>query len=234
MIANVSELEVNTKSGLTLANFSSIENCSVTPIQSIKKVRTVNSSTLSLPDSSESVKIGGNLNQDQIRELEDILFEFKSAFSLNGKIGWAQYIKHSVELMPEAQPFVEPFRRHPQLHKDEMSRQTTDMLKNGIITPSESPWASEYVVVKKKNGEWRICIDFRKLNSLTVKNAYPLPNLEECLENLGGRLFYSQFDFTSGYWQVEMDQKSRPSTAFRTNGGLFEFVECRSGCRTLR
>lgn len=93
----------------------------------------------------------------------------------------------------------------------------------------ESPWASEYVIVKKKNGDWGICVDFRKLNSVTTKNAYPLPNLQECLEKLSAKLYYSQFDLTSGYWQIEMEESSRPLTTFRTNEGLFEFLRMSFG-----
>lgn len=76
---------------------------------------------------------------------------------------------------------------------------------------------------KKKNGEMRLCIDFRKLNSMTKKNVYPLPNVEDCLETLAGKNFFSQIDFYSGFWQIKMQKESKELTAFRTEDSLFQF-----------
>lgn len=94
------------------------------------------------------------------------------------------------------------------------------MLNQGIIEPCNSPWASEYVLVQKKGGDWRLCIDYRKLNLLTVKSCYPLPHIDACLENLAGKKLFSRIDFASGYWQVRVEKASRPYTAFRTHEGL--------------
>lgn len=97
------------------------------------------------------------------------------------------------------------------------------MLKDKIVQPSQSPLCSEFVMVKKKTGEWRLCVDFRKLNNVTRKDSYPLPNLDECLENLAGSKYFSQIDFASGYWQIPVEKKSRELTAFRVGGELYEF-----------
>lgn len=114
-------------------------------------------------------------------------------------------------------------RRRPQMHRQETSRQVEKMLADGIIEPSSSPWASAYVVVQKQTGEYRICIDYRKLNSLTKKYPYPSPNLEQCLETLAGKRFFSSFDLASGYWQLPMAETSKPLTAFRCEDGHFQF-----------
>lgn len=96
-------------------------------------------------------------------------------------------------------------------------------LSKDIIEPSSSPWASEYAVVQEKTGDFSICLDFRRLNTLTKKNSFPLPNIEECLETLACEAYFSKLDFASGYWQVPMAKNSREMTAFRTPNGLYQF-----------
>ena len=93
----------------------------------------------------------------------------------------------------------------------------------GIIEPSVSPWAAAYVLVRKKTGEIRLCIDFRRLNEQTKKNQYPLPLIEDCLEPLRGNKFFYQLDLASGYWQIKMAQEAREKTASRTEEGHFQF-----------
>lgn len=97
------------------------------------------------------------------------------------------------------------------------------MLEKGIIEESESPWASAYVLARKKNGEYRLCVDFRKLNAKTKKLAYPLPIVDDCLETLAGKRFFTQLDFASGFWQLPLAKESRELTAFRTEDGLFQY-----------
>ena len=98
------------------------------------------------------------------------------------------------------------------------------MLKQGIIEPSTSSWSSPVVLVEKKDGSSRFCLDFRKLNNVTVKDAYPLPNAEELIDELSGSRWFSTLDLASGYWQVELDPIDREKTAFTFHGkGLFHF-----------
>ena len=97
------------------------------------------------------------------------------------------------------------------------------MLEKKIIEPSASPWASPVVLVKKKDGTTRFCIDFRKLNDLTQKDAYPLPRIDAMLDTLHGPKWFTTLDLMSGYWQVEMQEADRPKTAFGTTEGLFQF-----------
>ena len=98
------------------------------------------------------------------------------------------------------------------------------MLKIGAIRKSNSPWASAVVLVRKKDGSLRFCIDLRKLNSRTIKDAYGLPRIEETLDCLGGSIIFTSLDLKSGYWQVEMDETSKPLTAFTV--GPLGFYEC--------
>ncbi|GBN11484.1 Transposon Ty3-I Gag-Pol polyprotein [Araneus ventricosus] len=97
------------------------------------------------------------------------------------------------------------------------------MLKEDVIKSSESPWSSPVVLVKKKNGEWRFCMDYRRLNKVTKKDVYPLPRIDDALDCLVGARIFSIMDLKSGYWQVELDDKDREKTAFVTPDGLFDF-----------
>jgi hypothetical protein len=97
------------------------------------------------------------------------------------------------------------------------------MLDADIIQKSNSPWASPIVVVSKKNGKKRFCVDYRKLNTLTKKDAYPLPRIDEMMDNLGDAKWFSSMDLTSGYWQIGMDPSSMEKTAFISREGLYEF-----------
>ena len=139
-------------------------------------------------------------------------------------MGHTNATKHKIVLKdPDTPPFKEHFRRilPPQL--DEVREHLKLMLDVGVIRPSNSPWCSAVVLVRKKDGSLHFCIDFRKLNSLTVKDSHPLPHICETLESLTGATHFSTFDMNSGFWQVPMDKKSKQYTAFTLGSmGLYE------------
>ena len=99
-----------------------------------------------------------------------------------------------------------------------------EMLKDGIIRPSDSPWASPITLVPKKDGTTRFCVDYRKLNAITKKDSHPLPYIQDVFDQLAGAKIFSTLDLRSGYWQIPMDAESIPKTAFQCHLGLFEFV----------
>ena len=105
-----------------------------------------------------------------------------------------------------------------------MNKMVSDMKELGIVQPSSSPWASPVVLVPKKDGTLRFCIDYRRLNSVTQKDVYPLPRVDDILVALGESKFFSSLDLASGYWQIELDEDARKKSAFTTYNGLFEFV----------
>ena len=118
-------------------------------------------------------------------------------------MGHTKAAEHKIVLKdPDTPPFKERFRRIPPPQLDEVRDHLKLMLDAGVIRPSNSPWCNAVVLVRKKDGSLRFCIDFRKLNSLTVKDSHPLPRICEMLESLAGAAHYSTFDMNSGFWQV--------------------------------
>ena len=92
-----------------------------------------------------------------------------------------------------------------------------------MIRESASPWASPMVYVLKKDGSFRPCVDYRKLNEVTLKDAYPLPRMNDCLDNFGNAKYLSTLDLQSGYWQISVAEPDKPKTAFVTRSGLYEY-----------
>ena len=138
-------------------------------------------------------------------------------------LGRAANVNHHI-ILRDPIPFKERYRRIPLQLYDEVRNHLQEMLRLGAIRRSCSPWASAIVLVRKKNGKLRFCIDLRKLNSKTLKDSYALPRIEQTLESLADSMVYSTLDLTSGYWQVEMAEECKPYTAFTC--GPLGFFEC--------
>ena len=98
--------------------------------------------------------------------------------------------------------------------REEAHKAIGDMLERGVISPSNSPWSSPIVLFRKIDGTIRFCVDYRKLNAVTRKDAYPLPRVDETLDTLAGSQWFSTLDLTSGYWQVEISEADKDKTAF--------------------
>ena len=163
--------------------------------------------------------------QERAEQARSLLKEYHDIFSLEKcDMGHTNATKHKIVLKdPDTPPFKERFRRilPPQL--DEVREHLKLMLDAGVIRPSNSPWCNAVVLVRKKDGSLRFCIDFRKLNSLTVKDSHLLPRICETLESLAGAAHFSTFDMNSEFWQVPMDKESKQYTAFTLGSmGLYE------------
>ena len=152
-----------------------------------------------------------------------LITEYQDCFmGPNGPLGRTSEIKHTIDT-GEHSPIKQRHRRIPQMQIPIVEQEVNKMLELNVIEPSSSPWSSPTVLVRKKNGDVRFCVDYRQVNAVTRKDSYPLPNIQETFDTLAGAKYFSSLDFASGYWQVEVDPKDRPKTAFATREGLFQF-----------
>ena len=161
--------------------------------------------------------------------------EHHNIFSLEqNKIGCTDTAEHVIELL-DTEPFKERLRRIAPPLVEEVREHIQEMLNGGAIRPSQSPWCNAVVLVRKKDGGLRFCIDFHWLNSWTKKDAYPLPRMQETMESMVGARFFSTMDLKSGFWQVKMAKDSQQYTAFTVGSmGVYEFLRMPYGlCNAL-
>ena len=160
----------------------------------------------------------------EVREkVTALLWQFQDVIaSDDSDLGRTRLTSHKINT-GDTQPVCQHARRLPFHQQQEVRGLLDDMLSRGIIEPSCGPWASPIVLVRKKDGTTRFCVDFRRLNDCTRKDAQPLPRIDDTLDALGGARYFSTLDLASGYWQVEVDSKDREKTAFVTPFGLFQF-----------
>ena len=162
--------------------------------------------------------------QDQRDLMNATIERYHHIFAVEDlELGRTNLVKHEIKLTNYV-PFKERYRRIPPHQYEEVRKHLDEMLRMGAIRKSNSPWASAVVLVRQKDGALRFCIDLRKLNERTVKDAYSLPRIEDSLDVLNGSCIFTSIDLKSGYWQVEMDEKSIPLTAFTV--GPLGFYEC--------
>src|SRR6218665_637613 len=161
---------------------------------------------------------------DEIQlKLRNLLLEHQKAFSLaEWDLGFTDILQHEIDTGSEP-PVRQALRRQPLMQLPLIDEQVDIMLKQGLIEKSCSDWASNVVIVTKKDGTPRFCVDYRQLNNTTRKDAYPLPLISECLDTLGGASWFSTFDLRAGYHQVALHPKDRHKTAFVTRGGSYQF-----------
>ena len=162
--------------------------------------------------------------KDKAEKACSLLKEYHDIFSLEKHdAGHTKVATHKIVLKdPDTPPFKERFHQIPPLQLDEVHAHLKMMLDAGVIWPSNSPWCNAVMLVRKKDGSLHFCIDFRKLNALTVKD-HLLPRICETLESLAGAVHYLTFNMNSGFWQVPMDEESKQYTAFMLGSmGLYE------------
>lgn len=164
-----------------------------------------------------------DLDSKQLREANLLVEEFRDLFSKSSTdVGRTKLAQHRIDIGDHS-PIKQHPRRLPFAKRKEVQTLLEEMESNDIIEPSISPWASPIVLVKKKDGSTRFCVDYRKLNDVTKKDSYPLPRIDDTLDNLAGYQWFSTIDLKSGYWQVEIHPEDREKTAFTTGQGLWQF-----------
>ncbi|KAK7096255.1 hypothetical protein V1264_005571 [Littorina saxatilis] len=167
----------------------------------------------------DDVKLGPDLTEDQQKELHDFMGDFTHRFS--DVPGSTSLVEHEVHLTSDvpvrSKPYPIPFQARESLKKD-----IDNMLKMEVIRESSSPYSSPVVVVKKKDGTNRVCIDFRKVNKITVFDPEPMPTAADLFRRLTGSKIFSKIDLSKGYWQIPVREEDIPKTAFATPDGTYE------------
>ena len=169
------------------------------------------------------LEVGDTLSKEEQQQLFMVLLEYADIFAEHpDDFGRTDKVKHSINT-GDSPPVRQPVRRIPPYRRDEAKKLLSEMLAKDVIQRSNSPWASPIVLVQKKDGSIRFCVDYCKVNSITRKDAYPLPRVDDTLDTLSGSRWFTTLDLFSGYWQVELEEKDKEKTAFCTPDGLFEF-----------
>ena len=163
------------------------------------------------------------LSETERRAIKQMLLRNQKAFQCQGEpLGRTDIVKHHIETT-DPTPIKQKARRFPIHQRDEGNNIVEEMLSADVIEPSYSPWSSPVVLVRKKDGSTRFCIDYRKLNAVSIKDSYPLPRIDDSLDALAGAKCFSTLDLASGYWQVGMTEEAKQKSAFVTQGGLYQF-----------
>ena len=168
---------------------------------------------------------GADLTPEQTEKLRTFLLKWKNVFSTGvTDLGNCDLVKHEINLSDET-PFKEPHRRIPPALFQEVMENLKEMLAADAIRPSQSPFTSNVVVVRKKDGTIRFCVDYRKLNNRTIKDAQAIPRIEDTLHLLAGSKYFTKLDLRSGYWQVELRDTDKAKTVFQVGTmGFYEFI----------
>lgn len=169
-----------------------------------------------------------HLNLEEKSTILDLCREYNDVFHLEGdQLSTTSATTHEIPLIPNSKPIYIKQYRLPESTKDEVNKQVSEMLANDIIQNSKSPWNFPLIVVPKKSADnkkkWRLVIDFRKLNEITVGEVFPIPQISEILDQLGAAKYFSTLDLATGYHQVFLKEEDRSKTAFSTTQGHFEF-----------
>ena len=196
----------------------------------------VTQSNDSLADTCRETEIPGHLkelisksskllNSEEQSRLKNLLIDYQKQFSKDSHdLGRCTLLEHHINVVPGTKPIKQQPYRLPLAKRRDAEAEISAMAERDLIEPSTSPWSSPAIIVPKKNGGIRFCIDYRRLNKVTIPDSMPLPRCDDSLDALGGSKWFSTLDLRSGFFQVGLDQESRPLTAFCIPGsGMWQF-----------
>lgn len=233
-VANFTDQVINLTPDLVLGQFSPLNDVNVSTMDDGAVNPNCSVITSEENDSSytkeevSSFRMSLNYNSDKISEEQESKFlslmdEYSDITATsNSDLGKTDLVEHEINT-GDAQPVKQALRRLPPHKRETINQQIDDLLETDRIASSQSPWSSPVVLVHKKDGTYRMCVDYRKLNQSTVKDAQPLPRTDDALEAIHGAHWFSCIDLASGYWQVPVAKKDRAKTAFVTHRGQFEW-----------
>ena len=169
-------------------------------------------------------KSSAGLKAEEKEKLKALLVKFQDTFSKDEwDLGLTHLTAHPINT-GNAEPVKQPPRRVPLAHAAAEKQAIEDLKAKGVIRPSFSPWASPIVLVRKKDGGVRPCVDYRKVNQLVKPDGFPLPRIQDCLDAVAGSTLFSTFDLTSGYYQIPLKKEDIPKSAFVCKYGHFEMT----------
>ena len=176
-----------------------------------------------VPLSQTDLHIGDSISPAHAREVEQLINKNKDIFASCASDLKPTNLTEATLDTGDHDPIRQRPYRNPLALRYQLDAEIDDMLKAGVISPSQSPWSSPVVIVPKRDGSKRICIDYRAVNRVLVKNSYPLPRIDDLFAMLGKAKYFTSLDFKSGYWQIAVRPEDRAKTAFTCHRGLFEF-----------
>ncbi|KAI3804696.1 hypothetical protein L1987_26434 [Smallanthus sonchifolius] len=174
-----------------------------------------------------------SVTTDTRKKIEDVpvVVEFPDIFPDKlPRIPPEREVEFRINLVPGTTPIAKAPYRLASTEMAELKKQLDELLKKGFIRPSSSPWGALVLFVKKKDDSMRMCIDYRELNKVTIKNHYPLPRIDDLFDQLQGARCFSKIDLRSGYHQLKVQEEDIPKTAFRTRYGHYEFTKRKALC----
>ena len=179
----------------------------------------------SVPEHLDNIlkDLATKLSPEQLKEAKAFLLKYQNCFPKSKKdLGYTDVVTHSINT-GDNPPIKQAPRRIPLTKKDAAYAEIHKMIETDVIIPSQSPWSSPIVLAMKPDGSIRFCVDYRKLNDITKKDAYPLPRINDTLDLLRGSSWYSTIDLASGFWQVGLDPDASEKSAFCIPNGLYQF-----------
>ena len=221
-VCNLSTNEIKLKQG---SNVGAASQGFVAHSDEVPESQTTVNSSQPLPEHLQAL-YDDTCNRENLSEtakagLRTLLCKHSRLFAeSDDDLGRTHLVQHDIQTS-EAAPIRQPPRRVPEAQREIMEEEVAKMLRQGVVEPGQSPWASPVVLVKKKDGSTRFCVDYRRLNTVTQFDAYPLPRIDETIDSLAGSKFFTTLDLLSGYWQVGLTEAARLKSAFVTRSGLY-------------